>query len=115
MADIETFCQWVDKAGVKDNTDTLIMAAHEQALSTRSIEALVYQTRQKDAPETSQHITEEEAAWVYMEHSKRVAGKVCSSIPYVHAMSCPTTGSDDLLAIVYSPIVPAYTSPLCRE
>lgn len=57
------FCQEIllvaKKVGLKGSTVTLIMAAHKPALSTRSIEAGVYHTRQdsrynpwKDAPET---------------------------------------------------------------
>ena len=37
---------WLEKAGLKDKTEALIMAAQERALSTRSIEAGVYHTRQ---------------------------------------------------------------------
>ncbi|TWW69211.1 hypothetical protein D4764_18G0000170 [Takifugu flavidus] len=64
VADIEKTYQWVTKAGLKDSTEALLMAAQEQALSTRAIEARVYHTRQDprcrlcgDAPETVQHIT----------------------------------------------------------
>jgi len=60
VADIERSYQWLDKAGQKDRTEALIMAALRQALSTR--EAGVYHTRQdpcrlwKEASETEQHI-----------------------------------------------------------
>ena len=64
VADIEKSYQWLEKADLKDSTEALIMAAQEQALSTRSIEAGFYHTRQdprcrlcKDAPETVQHMT----------------------------------------------------------
>uniref|UniRef100_A0A7N8XHF5 Reverse transcriptase domain-containing protein n=1 Tax=Mastacembelus armatus TaxID=205130 RepID=A0A7N8XHF5_9TELE len=64
VADIEKSYRWLEKAGLKDSTEALIVAAQEQALSTRSIEAGIYHTRQdprcrlcKDAPETIQHIT----------------------------------------------------------
>lgn len=30
--------QWLEKAGLRDSTEALIMAAQEQALDTRSIE-----------------------------------------------------------------------------
>lgn len=38
--------QWLDKAVLKDSTEAQIMAAQEQAASTRSIEAMVYHTSQ---------------------------------------------------------------------
>ena len=64
MADIGKTYQWREKAGVKDSTEALIMAAQEQTLNTGSIEAGVYQTGQdprcrlcKDAPEKVHHIT----------------------------------------------------------
>ncbi len=46
VADIKKFYQWLEKAGLKDSTKALIMAAQEQALSTRSMDAGVYHTRQ---------------------------------------------------------------------
>lgn len=59
VSDIEKSCQWPDKAGLKNSTEVLIMAAQQQALSTRSIKAGVYDTTEdskyrlsKDAPET---------------------------------------------------------------
>ncbi|TWW65015.1 hypothetical protein D4764_22G0006620 [Takifugu flavidus] len=59
VADIEKTYQWLTKAGLKDSIEALLMAAQEQALSTREIEARVYDTRQDprcrlcgDAPET---------------------------------------------------------------
>jgi len=55
--------KWLEKAGLKDSPVTLIMAAQEQALSTRAIEAGVCHIRQdprcrlcKEASETVQHI-----------------------------------------------------------
>ena len=52
-----------EKAGLEESTEARIMAAQEQALRTRSLEAGVYRTRQdprcrlyKDTPETVQHI-----------------------------------------------------------
>ena len=63
VADIRKSYQWLEKAGLTDSTEALILAAQEQALGTRSIEAGVYHTRQdprcrlcKDASETVQHI-----------------------------------------------------------
>ncbi|KAF7640632.1 hypothetical protein LDENG_00028300 [Lucifuga dentata] len=46
VADITKSYQWLEKAGLKDSTEALIMAAQEQALRTRSIEAGVYHSRQ---------------------------------------------------------------------
>ncbi|TWW69252.1 hypothetical protein D4764_18G0000580 [Takifugu flavidus] len=46
VADIEKTYQWLEKAGLKDSTEALLMAAQEQALNTRSIEARVDHTRQ---------------------------------------------------------------------
>ena len=66
MADIRKSYQWLEKAGLADSTEALILAAQEQALGTRSIEAGVYHTRQdprcrlcKEASETVQHILAE--------------------------------------------------------
>ena len=44
VADIVKTYQWLEKAGLKDTTEPLIMTAQEKALNTRSIE--VYHTRQ---------------------------------------------------------------------
>jgi len=38
VTDIEKSYQWLQKAGLKDSTEALTMAAREQALSTRAIE-----------------------------------------------------------------------------
>lgn len=46
MADIKKSRQWLDKTGLKDSREALIMAAEEQAPSPRSMEAGVYHTRQ---------------------------------------------------------------------
>ena len=55
--------EWLEKAGLKDSAEALIIATQEQALSTRVIEARVYHIRQNhrcrlctDAPKTIQHI-----------------------------------------------------------
>ena len=63
VADIRKSYQWLEKAGLTDSTEALILAAQEQAPGTRWIEAGVYHTRQdircrlcKDASETVQHI-----------------------------------------------------------
>ena len=90
VADIKKSYQWLEKAGLKDSTEALIMAAQEQALSTRSIEAGNYHTRQdsrcrlcKDAPETVQHIIagcKMQAGTAYMERHNQVAGIVYRNI-----------------------------------
>lgn len=46
VADIEKSYQLLEKAGMNYSTEALIMAAPEQAFSTRSIEAWVFNTRQ---------------------------------------------------------------------
>ena len=63
VADIEKMYQWPEKAGLRGRRETLIMAAQEQTLDTRSIEAEVYLTRKSrrcrlsyDAPETMLHL-----------------------------------------------------------
>ena len=84
VVDIKKTYQWLEKAGLKDSTEALIMAAQEQELSTRSVEAGIYHTRQdprwrlcKDVPETVQHIIDAEkmqAGAAYMEcHNQVVA------------------------------------------
>ena len=45
-ADIKRTYQWLEKAGLRDSSEALIMAVQAQALNTRSIEARVYSTRQ---------------------------------------------------------------------
>ena len=71
VADIGKTYQLLEKAGLKDGTEALIMTAQEQDLNTVDI----YHTRQdpryrlcKDTPETVQPIT---AGW------KILAGKAC--------------------------------------
>lgn len=46
VADFRKSYQWLDKSGLKNSTEVLIMAAKEQALSTRTIEAQIYHSRQ---------------------------------------------------------------------
>ncbi len=99
VADIKKSYQWLEKAGLKDSTEALIMAAQEQALSTRSIEAGVYHTRQdprcrlcKDAPETVQHITagcKMQAGSAYMERHNQVAVIVYRNICHEYGLEVP--------------------------
>uniref|UniRef100_A0A672JIY3 Myeloid-specific peroxidase n=1 Tax=Salarias fasciatus TaxID=181472 RepID=A0A672JIY3_SALFA len=44
VADFGKIYQWLEKAGLRDSTGALIMAAQEQVLNTRSIEAGIYHT-----------------------------------------------------------------------
>lgn len=62
LAYIKKSYQWPEKAGLKDTTEAQMMAAQEQALSTKSTETRIYHSRQdprcrlyKDAPEIVQH------------------------------------------------------------
>lgn len=99
VADIEKTYQWLEKAGLKDSTEALIMAAQEQALNTRSIEAGVYHTRQdprcrlcKEAPETVQHITagcKMLAGKAYLERHNQVAGIVYRNICTEYGLEVP--------------------------
>ncbi|CAJ1059649.1 uncharacterized protein LOC127604228 [Xyrichtys novacula] len=64
VADMSKSYQWLERAGLKDSTEALIMGAQEQALSARAIKAQLYHTRQdprcklcKEGPETVQHLT----------------------------------------------------------
>jgi len=73
-----------------ESTEALIMAAQEQALNTRAIEAVVHLIRQeprcrlcKEASETVQHIAagcKMQAGTTYMERHNPVAGIVCRNI-----------------------------------
>ncbi|TWW62315.1 hypothetical protein D4764_04G0009620 [Takifugu flavidus] len=99
VADFEKTYQWLEKAGLKDSTEALLMAAQEQALSTRAIEARVYHTRQDprcrlcgDAPETAQHITtgcKMVAGKAYIERHNKVAGIVYRNIYTEYGLEFP--------------------------
>ncbi|KAF7649568.1 hypothetical protein LDENG_00139440 [Lucifuga dentata] len=99
VADITKSYQWLEKTGLKDNTETLIMAAQEQALSTRFIEAGVYHSRQnpwcrlcKDAPETVQHSLagcKMLAGTAYTERHNQVAGIVYRNICAEYGLEVP--------------------------
>ncbi|TWW69428.1 ATP-dependent Clp protease proteolytic subunit, mitochondrial [Takifugu flavidus] len=96
---IEKNYQWLKKSGLKDSTEALLMAAQEQALSTRATEARVYHTRQDprcrlcgDAPETVQHITagcKMLAGKAYMERHNQVAGIVYRNICTEYGLEVP--------------------------
>ena len=99
VADIVKTYQWLEKAALKDSTEALIMAAQEQALNTRSIEARIYHSRQdprcrlcKDAPETIQHITagcKMLAGKAYMERHNQVASIVHRNICTEYGLEVP--------------------------
>ncbi|XP_054913489.1 uncharacterized protein LOC129377515 [Poeciliopsis prolifica] len=99
VADISKSYQWLEKAGLKDSTEALILAAQEQALNTRAIEAQIYHTRQdprcrlcKEAPETVQHITagcKILAGKAYMERHNQVAGIVYRNICAEYGLETP--------------------------
>ena len=75
VADIEKSYQWLEKAGLKDSIEALIMAAQEQTVSTRAVE--VYYIKQdprcrlcKEVSETAQHLVagcKIQAGMAYME------------------------------------------------
>ncbi|XP_055368950.1 uncharacterized protein LOC129604859 [Betta splendens] len=81
------------------NTEALILAAQEQALSTRPIEARIYHTRQdprcrlcKEAPESIQHITagcKMLAGKAYMKRHNQVAGIVYRNICAEYGLETP--------------------------
>ena len=63
VADLEMSYRWLRTLSFNDNTEALIMAAQEQALNTRSIQASIYRTIEdgrcrlcKQSSETVQHI-----------------------------------------------------------
>ena len=99
VADIKKTYQWLENAGLTDSTEALIMAAQEQALTTRAIEARVYQSRSdprcrlcKDAPETVQHIVagcKMLAGSAYMERHNQVAGIVYRNICTQYGLEVP--------------------------
>ncbi|XP_024121103.1 uncharacterized protein LOC112142083 [Oryzias melastigma] len=82
VADIKKSYQWLERAGLQDSTEALILAAQEQTLNTSAIEAQIYHTRQDPRcrlckEETIQHIP---AGWkmlagkANMENHNQVAG-----------------------------------------
>ena len=99
MADIRKSYQWLEKAGLTDSTEALILAAQEQALGTRSIEAGVYHTRQdprcrlcKEASETVQHIVagcKMQAETAYTERHNQVAVIVYRNICSEYGLDPP--------------------------
>ncbi|XP_076610522.1 uncharacterized protein LOC143335176 [Chaetodon auriga] len=99
VADITKTYQWLEKAGLNDSTEALIIAAQEQALNTRSIEAGIYHSRQnprcrlcKDAPETIQHITagcKMLAGKAYMECHNQVASIIHRNICTEYGLEVP--------------------------
>lgn len=82
--------QWLEKVGLKDSTEALIVAAQEWALSARSREVEVYHSRGdprcrlcKDDPGTVQHLDAEckmLAGTANAEKHNKVTGMVYRSI-----------------------------------
>ena len=99
VADINKSYQWLERAGLKDSTEALIMAAQEKALNTRAIEAQIYHTRQdprcrlcKESAETIQPITagcKMLAKKAYMERHNQVAGIVYRNICAEYELETP--------------------------
>jgi hypothetical protein len=91
--------QWLEKTDIRDSTEALIMAAQEQALKTRAIEAKIYHTRQdprcrlcKQHDETVQHITSgctQLAGTAYTERHNQVALIVYRNICQVYDLETP--------------------------
>ncbi|XP_037549573.1 usherin [Nematolebias whitei] len=91
--------QRLERTGLKDSTEALIMAAQEQTISTLAIEIGVYQTRHhprcklcKYAPETGQNILagcKIQAGKAYMEHHEQAAGIVYRNICAKYGLEVP--------------------------
>ena len=45
VADMEKTYQWLEKAGLKDSTEALLLVEEDRALRTGPVEAVVYHTR----------------------------------------------------------------------
>uniref|UniRef100_A0A8C4WGB1 Reverse transcriptase domain-containing protein n=1 Tax=Gopherus evgoodei TaxID=1825980 RepID=A0A8C4WGB1_9SAUR len=101
VADIGKSYQRLERAGLKDSTEALIIAAQEQALSTRSIEAGFYHTGEdprcrlcREASETVQHIVagcKMQAGTAYTERHNQVAGIVYRNICTAYGLDPPKT------------------------
>ena len=99
VADLEKSYQWLEKGDLKANTEALIMAAQEQALKTRAIQAKIYKTHQNprcrlcnEHDETVQHITsgcKQLAGTAYTERHNQVAGIVYRNICKVYDLDTP--------------------------
>ena len=99
MADLGKSYQWLERAGLKDSIEALIIAAQEQALSTRSIEAGIYHTRQdlrcrrcREASKTVQHIVagcKMQTGTAYTERHNQVASIVYRNICTMYGLDPP--------------------------
>ncbi|XP_068176488.1 uncharacterized protein [Antennarius striatus] len=104
VAGIKKTYQWLNKAGLTDSTEALIMAAQEQALSTRAIEANIYHSRSdprcrlcKEAPESVQHVVagcKMLASSAYMERHNQVAVIVYRNICTQYGLEVPKSQWD---------------------
>lgn len=96
VADMTEFYQWLERAGLKDSTEALILVVQEQGLNIRGIEAQIYFTRQdprirlcNEAPETSKHLTagcKIVSEKKYMECHNQVVGIVYKNICAEHKL-----------------------------
>lgn len=99
VADLSKTYQWLEKADLKDNTEALILAAQEQALKTRAIEAKIYKTRQdpkcrlcNEQDETIQHIIsgcKQLAGTAYTERHNQVANIIYRQICETYDLETP--------------------------
>ena len=99
VADLSKTYQWLEKADLKDNTEALILAAQEQALKTRAIEAKIYKTRQdpkcrlcNEQDETIQHIIsgcKQLAGTAYTERHNQVANMIYREICEFYNLETP--------------------------
>ena len=99
VADLEQTYQWLEKCDIRDSTEALIMAAQEQAVKTRAIEAKIWHTRQdskcrlcKQHDETIQHIITgctKLAGTAYMERHNQVALIVYRNICKTYNIETP--------------------------
>lgn len=94
--DIEKIYKWLEKAGLKEATDSVIMAAQDQALNTSSKEDEVYLNRwdprwrqRKEASEAVQNITAGCKVQVHLEGHDQVAGIVYRNICAEYRLEVP--------------------------
>jgi hypothetical protein len=100
VADLQKTYQWLETSNLKDNTEALIVAAQEQALKTRAIEAKIYHTRQDpkcrrchEHEETVQHIVsgcKQLVGTAYTERHNQVALVVYRKICDVYDLEKPS-------------------------
>jgi hypothetical protein len=99
VGDLHQTYQWLSKCDLTANTESLIMAAQEQALPTRQLQAHIYRTRDdprcrlcKESPETVQHIIsgcKQVAGVAYTERHNNVAGVVYRGLCTQYGLNQP--------------------------